>query len=231
MKLDIRSSSDHDRAKRSIRLLLAEGRPIVRESMTYLFARWPDFELVAVAADAREVLVSARQLTLDVVVLSMSTRGRGFFDLIKRVRALPQDPPIVVIGGGSESTLAVRALRAGVRGFLSDDGTPGELAAAVRAASAGELYVSRSLGSVLSYLLEYPQDTPEHARLSNREYEVLCLLGAGKAISSIAPQLGLSSKTISTYRSRLMRKLNLKNSAELIRYAIENDLIAEASGA
>ena len=212
-----------------IRLLVADGRPIVREGISKILSRWSDIELTALVGDSANALSMTRRLPLDVMLLSTSTRGRGCLEILRRVRVNQPKLGVVVFSDSLESAYAVRVLKAGACGYLSNDSTPNELVAAIRSVHSGRKYVSESLGDVLSHLLRHPADIPDHAQLSNREYEVLCLMGAGKAISDIAPELGVSSKTVSTYRSRLLHKLNLRSSAELIRYAIEHDLVAEMS--
>ena len=212
-----------------IRLLVADGRPIVREGISKILRRWSDIELKALVGDSADALSMTRQLPLDVMLLSTSTRGRGCLEILRRVRVNQPKLGVVVFSDCLESAYAVRVLKAGACGYLSSDSTPNELVAAIRSVHSGRKYVSESLGEVLSHLLRHPSEIPDHAQLSNREYEVLCLMGAGKAISDIAPELGVSSKTVSTYRSRLLHKLNLRSSAELIRYAIEHDLVAEMS--
>lgn len=212
-----------------IRLLVAEGRPIVREGISNVLGRLSDIELAAMVDDSGSALSMTRRLPLDVMLLSTSTKGRGCLEILRRVRVNQPDLSVVVFSSCLESTYAVRILKAGARGYLANDSTPDELVAAIRSVHTGKKYVSGSLDDVLSHLLKHPSDTPDHAQLSNREYEVLCLMGAGKAIGDIAPALGVSSKTVSTYRARLLHKLNLRSSAELIRYAIEHDLVAEMS--
>ncbi len=212
-----------------IRLLVSDGRPIVREGISKILSRWSDIELTALVGDSANALSMMRRLPLDVMLLSTSTRGRGCLEILRRVRINKPKLSVVVFSDCLESAYAVRVLKAGACGYLSNDSTPNELVTAIRSVHSGRKYVSESLGDVLSHLLRHPSDVPDHAQLSNREYEVLCLMGAGKAISDIAPELGVSSKTVSTYRSRLLHKLNLRSSAEIIRYAIEHDLVAEMS--
>ena len=213
----------------NIRLLVAEGRPIVQQGLFSFIGDWPDIELVAVADDSQRMLSLVRPAAPDVVLVSTSTRGRGFFDTLRRVCTAHPELPVIVMSENPEPSYATRAFRIGACAYLSNDATADDLHAAIRSAQRGENYVSRSLGDVSSYLRGSAVDAPEHSLLSNREYEVLCMMGAGKSVSTIAPELGLSSKTVSTYRSRLLRKLNLSSSAEIIRYAIEHDLVGEAS--
>lgn len=207
-----------------IRLLIAERRSIVREGICNLVEGVDDVELAAAAADSRETLSLARQLRPDVVLLGTSVQGRGFFDTLRRIRAARPEVPVIVLGGHRESTHAERARSLGASGYLSDDIAFDDLLAAIHAVYAGREYPRRAAGETLDRLSSEPCDKPRHTQLSNREYEVLCLMGSGKGISAIAPELGLSAKTVSTYRSRLQRKLKLGSSAEIIRYAIEHKL-------
>ncbi len=209
-----------------IRLLIVERRPIVREGICRLIAGMPDIELAAAVADSVNALRFTRQLPLDVVLLSTSIRGRGFFDTLKRIRAARPEVSVVVLGGRSESGHAARAHTMGASGYLSDDSATADLLAAVRTAHEERRGSAEDTADNPS---DRHSDTPDHARLSHREYEVLCLMGAGRAVGAIAPALGLSVKTVSTYRSRLQRKLKLGSSAEIIRYAIEHNLVSETS--
>ena len=204
-------------------MLIAERRSIVREGICNLVDGADDVELAAAAADSRETLTLARQLTLDVVVLGTSMRGRGFFDTLRRIRAAKPEVPVVVLGDNSESTHAERARRLGASGYLSDDSAFDDLLAAIRAAYTGRECPRYALDEELGRISSEPCDKPRHTQLSNREYEVLCLMGSGKGISAIAPELGLSTKTVSTY-------LNLGSSAEIIRYAIEHKLVTDTLG-
>ena len=213
-----------------IRLLIAEGRPIVREGLCNLVEGAEDVELTAAAADSREALGLARRLTLDVVLLSTSMRGRGLFDTLRRIRAAKPEVPVVVLGGSSVSTHVERARRWGASAYLSDDSAFDDLLAAIHAVYEGREYLRCKPGDELDRSVSACCGKPGHTRLSNREYEVLCLMGSGKAVSVIAPELGLSIKTVSTYRSRLQRKLKLGSSAEIIRYAIEHKLVTDTSG-
>lgn len=212
-----------------VRLIVAERRPIVREGIRKLIDCSPDIELAAAAADGAILLHLMRREPPDVVLLSTSIRGRGFFDTLRRVRAARPDIPIVVMSATPEPTHLTRTLTMGACAYVSDDSASGELLAAIHAVNAGTEYLSQSLRNAVSRPSQCPAGTPGHAQLSNREYEVLCLMGEGKAIGAIAPELGLSAKTVSTYRSRLQRKLNLRSSAEIIRYAIEHNLVNNTS--
>lgn len=207
-----------------IRLLIVERRPIVRDGICNLIAGMPDIELAAAVADSVNALRLARQLPLDVVLISTSIQGRGFFDTLKRIRAARPDVSVVVLGGGAESGHAARSQAMGASGYLSDDSETDDLLAAVRTVSRDR---SCAESGTANDSPDHYCDTPDHARLSHREYEVLCLMGAGRGVGAIAPALGLSVKTVSTYRSRLQRKLKLGSSAEIIRYAIEHNLVSE----
>ena len=210
-----------------IRLLIANGHPIVREGFKQLVTRWRNIELVGIAEDGNGTLNLAQVTPADVLLLDTSMKGRGFLDILRRLRAAHPKLRVLVLSGNAEVAFAVRVLKAGAFGYLSKYSSAEELAEAIGLVHSGHKYVSPALGDVVAHLLATPADTPDHAQLTNREYEVLCLLGAGKRNSSIAPELGLSSKTVSTYRTRLLRKLSLTTSAELIRYAIEHNLIPE----
>lgn len=210
-----------------IRLLIANGQPIVREGLKQLVIRWRNIELVGMAADGNGTLELVQVTPADVLLLDTSMRGRGFLDILQRLRAAQPGLQILVFSGNAKVAFAARVLKAGASGYLTKYSTAEELAEAIGRVHSGHKYVSPALGDVVAHLMASPAETPDHARLTDREYEVLCLLGAGKRNTAIAPELGLSSKTVSTYRTRLLRKLSLTTSAELIRYAIEHELVPE----
>ncbi len=207
-----------------IRIFIADDHPIVREGLKRLVTELNDLTVVGEAASGEEVLAAVRKTEVDVVLLDVSMPGPGVLELIRQLKELRAEPRILVLSMHPEELYAVRVLRAGAAGYLMKNHTPGELAAAIRLVHRGNRYVSPSLAERLLLDLEPGAAPPPHEKLSDREYQVLCLLGQGKAGKEIAAQLSLSPKTVSTYRSRILQKLELETTADLIRYFVEHEL-------
>lgn len=209
-----------------IRVLIADDHPIVREGLERILGECADMEVVAQAADGDELLELLQVKACDVVLMDLSMPGPGAFRLLSRIGDERPNVRVLILSVQPEEMYAVRALRSGASGYLTKDRSPDELALAVRKVHQGGRYVSESLAEHLAFTLNEQVGQPAHESLSNRELEVLCRLGEGKIIKEIATELNVSPKTISTYRARLLAKLELETTADLIRYAIHNDLVS-----
>lgn len=207
-----------------IRIIVADDHPVVREGLKRLVEEHRDMEVVAEAESGEEVLAAARRVESDLVLLDVSMPGPGVLELIRRLREEQPKLRVLVLSVHPEEQYAVRTLRAGAVGYLMKDRTPEELAGAIRLVHQGGRYVSSSLAERLAFGLEPSSEVPRHENLSDREFEVLCLLASGLTMKEIAARLDLSPKTISTYRARILEKMELRTTADLIRYAIKNDL-------
>jgi DNA-binding NarL/FixJ family response regulator len=152
--------------------------------------------------------------------------GRSGLDILKELKAEKPGVAVLMLSMYPEEQYAVRALKAGASGYLTKESVPDELIAAIRKVSAGGKYVSSSLAEKLAYDLEADVEKPLHETLSDREYQVMCMIAKGETIKEIADKLYLSIKTISTYRSRILEKMKMKNNAELMHYAIKHGLVA-----
>jgi len=207
-----------------IRVFIADDHAIVRAGLKRILAEHPDMKIVGEAADGDETLAALEDLGADVLLLDVSMPGPGVLEVIGRLRARQTRPSILVLSVHAEEQYAVRTLRAGAFGYLMKDRTPEELVDAIRKVRAGGRYISESLADKLALDLVSDEDRRPHEKLSNREYEVMLGLVAGQASKEIARRLALSPKTIATYRARVLDKLSLETTADLIRYAIANDL-------
>jgi DNA-binding NarL/FixJ family response regulator len=202
-----------------IRLLIADDHPIVREGLRRIAADQPGIAVVAEAQNAHEVLARMSQAPVDVVLLDVSMPGPGFIEVLQQVRRDHPSVKVLVLSVYPEDQWAVRALRAGAAGYLTKDHSPEQLVDAIRRVYRGGKYVSATLAEKLATGLELGGGAALHETLSDREFEVLRGLGAGLSVKDIAARLNLSSKTVSTYRSRILEKMQLRTNADLVRYA------------
>jgi len=208
-----------------IRLFIADDHPVVRAGLRGIIEGEPDFEVVGEARDGGDMLARIGRTPAEVLLLDVSMPGPGFLEVLAGLR---QDHPrvaVLVLSVHPEDQYAVRALRAGAAGYLTKDHSPEELVAAIRKVHRGGKYVSPSLAEKLAVGLEIGASSWPHEQLSNREYDVLCLLGSGRTVKEIASRLALSPKTVSTYRARVLEKMQLATNADLVRYAAPNGLI------
>jgi DNA-binding NarL/FixJ family response regulator len=207
-----------------IRLLVADDHPVVRQGLKSLILENGDMQIVAEAADGDAVLAQVGAVAVDAVLLDISMPGPGFPEVLRTIRERYPNLPVLVLSVQSERDQAVRALRLGATGFLQKDCAPDELATAIRRVASGRRYVSEALAEQLAAFIAADQRAP-HEALSERELRVLCLAASGMSAKQIATELKLSPKTISTFRSRVLKKLGVASHAEAIRYAILHGLV------
>jgi DNA-binding NarL/FixJ family response regulator len=208
-----------------IRLLVADDHAIVRRGLHQIVAEAPGIEVAGEAATAEEVLARVEERAWDVVVLDLSLPGGNGLDLLAQVKRRRPDLPVLILTVHSEEQYAVRALRAGAAGYLTKESAPEQLVEAVRKVVRGGRYVSPAVAEKLAFNLGRDPDRPPHEALSDREYQVLRRVAAGRTVSEVAAELSLSVKTVSTYRTRILEKMGMKSNAELTHYAIKNGLV------
>jgi two-component system, NarL family, invasion response regulator UvrY len=206
------------------RVLIVDDHEVVRDGIKRILYEQTAEIQFGDAANVSEALVQARGAEWDVVVLDLSLAGRSGLDVLKELKQIRPELPILILSMHADEQYVRRALKAGATGYLTKDSSRGELVDAVNKVIQGERFVSRSLAETLVTLDRDP-DRQLHETLSNREFEVLKAIGRGKTVRQIAEVFALSDKTISTYRTRLLKKMGLKNNAELARYAIQNKLV------
>lgn len=207
-----------------IRLLLADDHAIVRSGLTQIFSLLPDIEVVAEATNGLDVLeVLHRHKDLDLVLLDLNMAGISGAELIARIKTHQPGLAILVLSMHSEPQVATRMLRAGASGYITKDCNPDILLTAMRTVAAGGNYIVHELAQKMVF--DASAERPLHSLLSEREREVLRLLMAGLGLKEISRQMAISNKTVSTYKVRMMEKLQLTNLAELMRYAMEHSLV------
>lgn len=207
------------------RVLLADDHAVVRAGIRDFLAADKSIRDIGEAGTGRETLDQLRSSAWDLVVLDINMPDRSGIDILRQIRATHPETRVLVMSGFPERQYAVNVLRAGASGYLPKDSAPEELLKAVRTVMAGRRYVSAALAELLVADLDGNADEPLHSKLSEREFQILCKLAAGRAVSEIATELCISVKTVSTYRSRLLEKMNFRTNADLTSYALRNGLI------
>lgn len=207
-----------------INVLIADDHPILRNGLKEILVR----QLGAVcgeAMDAQEVLAQVQNRNWNLVILDIAMPGRSGLDVLRDLKVVRPNLPVLILSAHPEDQYGKRMLRAGAAGYLEKHNAPEELIKAVRKVLAGGRYVSPGLAEKLAFDLNEDHGRPLHETLSDREFEVLRLIASGKTVTEISEQLDLGVTTVSTYRARILEKMNLATTAELIRYALSNHLL------
>jgi DNA-binding NarL/FixJ family response regulator len=208
-----------------MRILLVEDHAIVREGFRRILADTFDNLVCGEAGTGPEALAQVRGGTWDVVVLDISLPGRGGLEILKDIREVRPRLPVLMMTMYPEDQYALRAFRAGASGYITKGSPPDEVVEAVKKVAGGGKYVSATLAEHLAGNLMSDTGRPKHEALSDRELQVLRMIGAGKTVKEIGFDLHLSEKTVSTYRTRLLEKMAMRTTAELVRYAIRSNLV------
>ena len=203
-----------------IKVLITDDHPVVRRGIRQILEDDERIGLVQEAGGGKELFERLKEQLFDVILLDISLPGRSGLDLISQVKITQQSAAILILSMHSEAMYAVKALKSGAAGYLTKTSAPEELISAIIKVARGERYISASLADAMAENAISGSERPLHELLSSRELEVLRMLAEGKKVVQIASELSLSPKTISTYRERLLEKLKLQSSADLIRYAI-----------
>jgi DNA-binding NarL/FixJ family response regulator len=208
-----------------IRVLIADDHAVVRQGLKQILGDTPEMVVAGEATTGQEVLDKVRAEAWDVVILDISMPDHSGLDILKQLGSERPKLPVLVLSMHSEDQYAMRVLKAGASGYLTKDSAPDELVKAVRKVVRGGRYVSAFLAEKLAFEIGTDSNRLPHETLSDREFQVLRGIAAGKSVTEIAAELYLSPKTVSTYRARLLQKMNLTTNAELIHYAFQNHLI------
>ena len=207
------------------RVLIVDDHAIVRRGLRALLSDEFHGAAFGEASDAQQAMKEVRREKWDVALLDITLPGKSGLDLLKELKAARPRLPVLVLSAHPEDQFALRALKAGAEGYLTKDSAPEELVKAIRKVLAGGRYVSPTLAEKLASNVRKDFTRMPHETLSDREYEIMCLIASGKTVTEIAGDLSLSVKTISTYRTRILEKLGVKNSAAIVQYAIRNGLV------
>ena len=207
-----------------LRILVVDDHPIVRQGLKQTLADAADVGEIGEAANGHQALDLIRQQDWDAVVLDIGLPGRGGIEILKDIKRERPNLPVLILSMHSEDQYAIRALRAGAGGYLTKEAATDRLLEALRKITTGGRFISADLAERLAMELTLDVAGPPHASLSDREFEVLCLIGSGLSVGDIADRMSLSVKTVSTYRARILEKMRMKNNAELMQYVLTNRL-------
>ncbi|MES2127365.1 MAG: response regulator transcription factor [Pseudomonadota bacterium] len=211
--------------KATIRVFIADDHAIVREGLKQILADSRDIIVAGEAENGVDAIKLFRKAKCHVMLLDISLPDRSGIEVLKLVKKENPDLAVLMLSMHREDQYAIRSLKAGAAGYLTKQSAPRELVVAIRQVAAGQKYVSAALAQELANQVGDDHEQAPHETLSDREYQTLTMIASGKTVGTIARELSLSVKTISEYRSRLLVKMKLKNSAELTHYAIKNQLI------
>jgi DNA-binding NarL/FixJ family response regulator len=210
-----------------IRVLIADDHTILRDGLKLILADCADLRVAGEAEDGHMVMEMVRSHEWDILVLDMAMPGKSGIELLKQVKSERPDLPVLVLSMQNEGQYAMRSLKAGAAGYLCKDSASADLVKAIRKVAGGGMFISAAIAENLAFGLSKSTDAPLHALLTNREYEVVCLIAAGVGTTAIGSRLHLSVKTISTHKTRIMQKMNFSTTTDLIRYALKHGLIDE----
>jgi len=206
-------------------VLIADDHALVRTGLRHYLEQDRAIGTIAETGSGAETLQQLRSGQWDLVILDINMPDRSGIDILRHIRAGYPDTRVLVISGFSEKQYAINVLRAGASGYLAKDQAPEEFMRAVHTVLGGRRFVSATLSEMLISALDEPTDQPLHASLSQREFQILCKLAVGRSVSEIAKELYISVKTVSTYRARVLEKMNLDTNADLTAYALRNGLV------
>ena len=207
------------------RILIVDDHAIVREGLKQILTEVDDIEVAGEADCSSRALQMARREPWDLVLLDISMPDRNGLETLELLKKEHPGIKVLMLSMHRETQYAVRALKTGAAGYLNKQSAPDQLVEAIRQVASGKKYISAEVAQELASQISGEREGPPHETLSNREYQTLCMIASGLPVSAIADKLALSVKTISMYRARLLKKMQLKNNAELTHYAIKRGLL------
>lgn len=208
-----------------LKIILADDHAVVRQGVKQIIAGAFPSATFGEAANAHDLLGLVRNGTWDIVVLDLTMPGNNGLDMLKQIKHDLPKLPVLILSMYPEDQFAVRAIRAGAAGYLNKEGAPEELVLALQKILAGGNYISAAVADELILHTRQNDNRPTHEQLSDREYQVLCLIASGRAVKDISAELSVSAATVSTYRARILQKMNMKSNADLMQYAMQNGLV------
>jgi DNA-binding NarL/FixJ family response regulator len=207
-----------------INIIIVDDHPIVRRGLKQILLEEPDMKVVGEAGSARAAFTIIRATDCDAVILDISLPGASGVEILKQLKYEYKNLPVLILSVHSEEQYALRVMKAGASGYMKKDSAPEELVKAIRKIISGGKYISSAFAEILFADMK-TSGKPLHEKLSDREFQIMRMIAQGKAIKTIGEELCLSEKTVSTYRTRLLEKMNMHTNAEIISYALNNKLI------
>jgi two-component system invasion response regulator UvrY len=207
-----------------IRVITIDDHPVVRRGLKQIVAAEQDMQVVGEAENAREALRVIREIACDAVVLDITLPDASGLDVLSRLKSERPTLPVLIMSIHDEEPYALRVLKAGASGYLMKNSIPEELIKAIRKITSGGKYISPSIAERLASEFASPGQSP-HEKLSDREFQIMCLIASGKSLKEIGEALCISGKTVSSYRARILEKMGMSTNADLTRYALEHHLV------
>lgn len=208
-----------------IKVFIADDHAVVRRGIIQILSEEPDIEVVGEAANAEEIMTQLYDKDWDILVLDITMPGKNGLDAMLEIKQRKPEIKILILTMYPEEEIAIRALKTGALGYLTKDSVPGELIKAIRKVQQGSRYISSAIAESIALSFEKNKANLPHETLSDREFQILCLIASGNTLHQIAENLSISVKTVSTYRSRILEKMNMKSNVELAHYAIKHRLV------
>lgn len=211
--------------KGAVNIIIADDHPVVRAGLRQILAESGEIRQIAEASDGQDLLEKLKKTRYDIILLDITMPGRNGLEILKELRILYPSTPVLVLSVHPEEQYALRVIRSGAAGYLTKETAPENLLEAIRRILGGKKYITPEIAEILAASLDGKGDLAPHLRLSDREFETLRMIAQGKSLTEIAGEMFLNVKTISTYRRRILDKMNMKSTAELVNYAVKNGLV------
>ncbi|MFN3871474.1 MAG: response regulator [Ignavibacterium sp.] len=208
-----------------IKILIADDHAIVREGLKQIVAEEKDMTVLGEAGNSETLMKLLEKNKWDIVILDINMPGRNGLEILKDIKLLYPDLPVLILSMFSEEQYGIRAIKAGASGYLKKVSAPDELVQAIRRIVSGRKYITETLAEKLAENLSEPKVNSLHEKLSDREFEIMCSIAQGKSAEEIAEELSISVNTFYTYRNRILEKLSMRSNVEIAQYAIRNKLI------
>jgi len=210
-----------------INVLIADDHAVVRRGISQIISEDSEINVLGEASNSDEIMAQLYDHEWNVFVLDITMPGKNGLDVMIEVKQKRPEIKVLILSMHPEEEIALRALKTGASGYLNKDSVPGELIKAIRKVYNGGKYISSALAESLAFNIEKDAGIPRYELLSEREFQVMCLIASGNTLSQIAEELSLSVKTVSTYRTRILEKMNMKSNVELTHYAIKHKLVVQ----
>ena len=208
-----------------INILVIDDHPVVRQGIKQIIAEMPDIQITSETGNSDEALNKIKEQDFDVVTLDISMPGKGGLEIIKEIKDIKPDLPVLVLTIHPEIQFAIRMIKLGASGYLTKDRAPIELIEAIRMVSQGHKYISSNLSEKIFHYMPIDTEKLPHEKLSSREYQIMLMIASGNTLKEIAQEIFISIKTVSTHRRNILHKMQMTKNIELVHYAIKNDLI------